>query len=375
MEELLSKLVSMPTITDDTVANELALDYLEKYFKERGLHTKRYTFDGHGSLIATVKPDVKKFKVLLYGHVDVMPGSEQVFTLRREGDKLYGRGVFDMKFAIAAYQKAIDDLKDKLDDYDFGIMITSDEEYGGRDNINSIPHLLEEGYMADVCVLPDGGRAWDVEAIAKGYWRFDLVASGRTAHGSRPWEGDSASFKLIQALRELHSHFEVQRPDTDTLNIGQIHGDGTYNQVPSQMSAQVEFRLASDESYERIKKIVDDICTKYNLTTTSRAYSNPLRQEIEHPLLQAFMASITKITGHKSEPCLSQAASDAPYFNKYGIPCAITYLPGGGHHSEHEWVSAEALDMMPLVVVDYLDSVAKIQKTPATSVDIHASHV
>jgi succinyl-diaminopimelate desuccinylase len=359
MENLLAKLVSMPTITDDTVANELALDYLEEYFKKRGLHTKRYVFKGHGSLIATIKPGIKQVKVLLYGHIDVVPGSEQVFTLRRDGDKLYGRGVLDMKFAIAAYQHVVDRLLGNMDRYDFGIMITSDEEYGGRDGINSIPDLLEEGYRAEVCVMPDGGRAWDVESIAKGFWRFDLVATGRTAHGSRPWEGESASFKLIQALRELHSLFPDPGPETDTLNIGQIHGDGTYNQVPSHMSAQVEFRLASDSSYDRIKAVVDGICSKYGLTTTSRAYNPPLRQDIDNPLLQAFMASITKVTGHQSKPCLSQAASDAPYFNKHGIPCAITYLPGGGHHSEHEWVSTEALEQMPLVVLDYLDTVAK----------------
>ncbi len=360
MEEMLARLVAMPTITDDTVANEQALDYLEQYFVARGLHTKRYVFKGHGSLIATIKPGIKQFKVLLYGHIDVVPGSEQVFTLRREDNKLFGRGVLDMKFAIAAYQHVVDTLQHNLAGYDFGIMITTDEEYGGRDGINSIPDLLAEGYRCDVCVMPDGGRAWDVEAVAKGFWRFDLTANGKTAHGSRPWEGDSASFKLIQALHELRSLLGHMGPDTDTLNIGQIHGDGTYNQVPSKMSAQVEFRLATDESYEKLKATVDKLCQKYDVEATGRAFSHPLKQDIENPLLQAFMASITKVTGHQSKPCLSQAASDAPYFNKFGIPCAITYLPGGGHHGEREWVDAEALRQMPDVVVDYLNTVAKL---------------
>ncbi len=359
MEDLLAKLVSMPTITDDTVANNLALDYLEDYFAQRSLHVERFESKGHGSLIATIKPGTKQAKVMLYGHIDVVPASEQGFTLRRNGDKLFGRGVLDMKFAIAAYMRVVDQLQERLDDYDFAIMITSDEEYGGRDGINSIPDLLAKGYRSEVCIMPDGGRAWDVEAVAKGYWRFDLIATGRTAHGSRPWEGDSASLKLIQALHELRLKFKDHGPDTDTLNVGKIHGDGTYNQVPSTMTAQIEIRLATDEAYQTNKTFVDTLCQKYGLTTRTRTQQQPLRQNIGHPLLQAFMQSITEVTGHRSKPCLSLAASDASYFNDVGIPCALTYLPGGEHHSENEWISGKALEMMPEVILRYLDTVAK----------------
>jgi succinyl-diaminopimelate desuccinylase len=359
MEEMLAKLVGMPTISDDAIANEVAIDYIGAYLKERGMYTKRYVLEGHPALIATVKPDVKSAKVLLYAHVDVIPGTEEVFVMRRNDDKLIGRGVFDMKFAIAGYMQFVDRIQGRLEDYDFYIMVTSDEEYGGRDGINSIPHLIEMGYRADVCVMPDGGRAWDVEAMAKGYWRFDLTAKGKSAHGSRPWEGDSASFKLVQALHELREQFENHGPDTDTLNIGKIHGDGTYNQLPSEMTAQVEIRLSTHESYKQNKKVIDGLCKRYGLTTKNRTIAAPLNQDIDSPYLREFMKSITKITGHESKPCLSQAASDAIYFNKVGIPCALTYLPGGGHHGPEEWISRQALLQFPDVIHDYLESCAK----------------
>lgn len=358
-EKLLTELVAMPTITDDAAANERGLDYLEAYFTARGLHVRRFNFKGHGSLVATLKPNVKHAKILLYAHLDVVPASEKLFTLRHDGDQLFGRGVFDMKFAIAGYMQAVEWLKDTLGEYDFAIMVTTDEEYGGRDGINSIPDLLKEGYHAEACVMPDGARDWNVEAVAKGWWRFDLIAAGTTAHSSRPWEGDSASFKLVHALHELRMHFEDHGPATDTLNIGQIHGDGTYNQVPSSMRAQVEIRLATDDSQAKSQQLVEKLCKTHGLTTETRALVPPLKQDIGHPLLQAFMASITRITGHESKPCLSLAGSDASYFNAAGIPCAITYLPGGGHHSESEWVSHTALLQFPEVICDYLERNAK----------------
>jgi len=375
MEQLLAKLVAMPTIAGDIAANDLALDYLERFFSDRGMYIKRLNAGGFGSLVATIKPNVKKVKILLYAHVDVMPGSDDVFSLRRDGDRLYGRGTLDMKFAIAAYMQVIDTIKDTLHDYDFAIMITSDEELGGRDGVNGIEYLLQEGYRSEVCVMPDGGRAWDVEAVAKGFWRFDLVASGKSAHGSRPWEGDSASFKLIHALHELRTYFKDHGPDTDTLNIGQIHGDGTYNQIPSHMSAQVEIRLSTDDSYARNETFVRSLCKKHHLTISPRGFSPLLYQDIKHPLVQAFMESITRQTGHQSRGCLSQAASDAPYFNAVGIPCILTYLPGGGHHGEREWVSSRALSRMPLVVQDYLERNAVLVQPPMAPVDTDAALV
>lgn len=360
IEGLLAKLVAMPTVSDDRKTNEQALDFIEAWLKERGMYTKRYVFKGHGALMATVVPDAKTSRVLLYAHADVMSGTEDAFTMRREGDRLFGRGVFDMKFAIAGYMHFVDQVRDHLDKYDFSIMVTTDEEYGSADGINSIPDLMELGYRAAVCVMPDGGRAWDVEYMAKGFWRFDLIANGKTAHGSRPWEGDSASWKLINALHELTKAFAGHGPDTDTLNISRIHNEGTYNQVPDHIIAGLEIRLANEESFARNKKLLDSLCGSYGLRLRTSVIVPPIRQDINHPLLQAFMASITRITGHKSEPCLSQGGSDAEYFNEYGIPCAITYLPGGGHHGPHEWISHKALLQFPEVIHDYIERNARV---------------
>ncbi|HEV7453958.1 MAG TPA: M20/M25/M40 family metallo-hydrolase, partial [Candidatus Saccharimonadales bacterium] len=227
-ERQLATLVAMPTITDDIPANDMALDYIEHYLAGRGMYTERFRYDGHGALIAATRNGRKRSAVMLSAHVDVMAGDESLFALRTDGDKLTGRGTYDMKFAIAAYMQLVDELQGELGRYDFSIMITTDEEYGGRGNINAVPHLLKAGYLPDVCILPDGGTDYKVERLAKGHWRFDLIASGRTAHGSRPWEGESASFKLIEALRELKTHFKDHGPLTNTLNIGFIRGGVTY---------------------------------------------------------------------------------------------------------------------------------------------------
>lgn len=367
MEETLARLVAIPTVTDDVAANEAALDYIDQYLSERGMYVKRYNFQGRGSLVATPRPQTKRVKILLYAHTDVVAAPTTLFKLRREGGKIYGRGVFDMKFAIAGYLQVVDELQDQLQDYDFAIMITTDEEYGDHGGINGIPHLLGEGYRGEVCILPDGGRAWDIEAVAKGVWRFELTAVGRSAHGSRPWEGDSASVRLIEALHDLQRDFKDQGLDTDTLNIGQIQGNGTYNQVPSRATAQIEMRLAADSSHANRRARMMELCDTYRLNIEAESFRELARQDVDNPLIRGFMDSITRTTGHISKGCVSCAASDAPHFNAVGIPCAITYLPGGEHHGEHEWVDREALLQFPEVIRDYLERHGRLQAPQAAA--------
>jgi succinyl-diaminopimelate desuccinylase len=367
-ERQLAILVGMPTISDDTGANDMALDYIEDYVTKRGMFCRRNRFDGHGTLLASTRSDtILTPKILLTAHVDVMSGSEQIFTLRREGDKLLGRGVYDMKFSIAGYLQLIDELRDSLGDYDFGLMITTDEEYGGRDDINGAHRLVEAGLRPEVCIMPDStAPGWDIETIAKGYWRFDLVAKGITAHGSRPWEGESASLKLIHALHELKEHFVDHNVDTDSLNIGMIQGGVTYNQVPDFMTAGIEIRYISKANLKKLQTIVKEICDKHAVTREDRIVGELVKTDLKHPLVAAYLDSVQTVTGDRPKSHISCAASDAPYFFVEGINCIISCCEGGQHHSENEWISQNSFLQFVPILRDYLEKVAKI---PSKDVD------
>src|SRR5215217_6288228 len=72
-------------------------------------------------------------KVLLHGHADVVPGEEEQFEAREENGELYGRGVYDMKGALAAMMYAVEDLHETGCDATVELLIVPDEEreYGG----------------------------------------------------------------------------------------------------------------------------------------------------------------------------------------------------------------------------------------------------
>lgn len=366
MEELLAKLVAMPTISDDVTANVMALDYIDDYLTKRGMHTKRYSFD-HPVLLASTRPDnLLTPKILLTAHSDVVAGDEAQFTLRREGDKLYGRGTFDMKFSIAGYLQLVDDLQDSLEDYDFGIIITTDEELGSACTGRMVN---EYGLRPGVCIMPDSSApGWDIEVLAKGFWRFELIAKGKTAHGARPWEGESASFKLIQALHELKSHFDGHNTQTDSLNIGKIHGGQAYNIVPSEMAAFVEIRYLSKQTLAEKQKIIRELCKKFGLTYKEFTLCSAVSVDLKHPLVKDYLDCVEKITGRKPQNFVSCAGTDAPPYFEAGINCIISCPAGGGHHTKNEWISRESFLQFLPILHDFLEKTAKVPskaKVPA----------
>jgi len=355
-EKHLTRLIAMPTLSEDPIANELALDRVQAHLAEKGMHCKREVYDGHAVLLASSRPtNMLTPTILFVAHSDVVLASEDMFKLKRKGDKLIGRGVYDMKFAIAGYMQLVSDLGESLSEYDFSILITTDEEIGSK----AATRLVAEGLRPKVCIMPDStAPGWDIETLAKGFWRFDLIARGKTAHASRPWEGESASFKLLQALHELKLRFAEHNAATDTLNIGKIHGGQAYNILPDEMMASVEIRYMSQDTLKNQQKVIKELCEQYDLTFCEDTLCSAVVTDLSHPLVAKYIQSVERVTGKKPKPITSYGGSDAPPFYDAGINCILSCCEGGGHHTSEEWISRKSFLQFVPILRDFLESVA-----------------
>src|SRR3712207_1158866 len=85
------------------------MDFINGWFGARGLETTRYTGAGpRGDLTSlVVRVGAGDPRILLHGHVDVVPGEESQFEPREVGDELYGRGVYDMKGALRSEERRV----------------------------------------------------------------------------------------------------------------------------------------------------------------------------------------------------------------------------------------------------------------------------
>jgi succinyl-diaminopimelate desuccinylase len=354
LRALLGRLVALPTVTGNLAANVEGLDFIDDFLAERGMEVRRFDHDGFPSLVATVHPTLTP-AVMLVAHLDVVPAPEHLFMLESDGSRLLGRGVFDMKGAIAAYLTLVDMLGPQLTEYDVGIMITTDEET--RDL--GVKLLLDEGYHPRVAVLPDGGINWQIEETAKGHWRVRVTTHGVAVHGSRPWTGASASLKLLDLLAEIRRRFPTEEPESDTLNISRLRAGTADNQLPDHAEAVLDIRVMGMAELAAAERDVADICRRYGADLELIVLFPPLRHDLNDPLLAEFVHSVERVTGEHCGGSLSYGSSDAVQFAAKGIPCAVIRPHGGGHHSDEEWVDAKSMAQLVPILRDYLDRTAR----------------
>ena len=50
---------------------------------------------------------------MLHGHLDVVPARAEQFEPRVDGDRIMGRGAYDMKGALAAMMGALEELRNE----------------------------------------------------------------------------------------------------------------------------------------------------------------------------------------------------------------------------------------------------------------------
>jgi succinyl-diaminopimelate desuccinylase len=362
-EEYLSKLVAMPTVSDDVVANQAAIRYIGDFFEKRGMYVQRFPLGSkeHTAIVAsTRRNNAKTPTVLLAGHVDVVTAEPHMFTVRKEGGKYFGRGVYDMKCALASYMTIVDELQGSLADYDFAIMIVSDEEIAGRDGINTTTELIKMGYRPKFVILPDGGENWQLETLSNGYMHYTLQANGVTGHSSRPWLGENATEKLVDAIHELRAHFRDQNHETDTLNVAAVKtSEVPANQIPDHAMVDFSIRIRHKGGLEKWRKVIRKICDKHGIEATERAGWDVTYNDLENPYVRHYADLTQKVTGIQVTGFHSYAGSDARFFSEIGIPYANAYPKGGGHHSADEWLAEESLDQFKQIVRQYLDDMSK----------------
>lgn len=350
LETLLANLIAFPTTSDNTAEHNKALAWISKELEADGLHVTHY--DGpYPSIIAT-STKTKHPKILLKAHLDVVPANDDLqYQMQIEEDRLLGRGVFDMKYAIACYLLLSRALKSQQNDLDYGIMITTDEEIGG---FNGAEMLLNDGWRTDIAIIPDGGDDWCIEERAKGGYLFGLNAQGISAHGSRPWEGTNAAHNLLDALQIIRTKYPLTDKEGITATITMLNGGQAINQVPDEAKVWVDIRAYLKEDVTNIRLFISGLASEHDLQVTEAIFIDPLALEVNHPLVQAFQNSLEKVRQQPVGYCDSFAATDGRWFAKRNIPCVLVRPRGGGLHGPDEWIKREDLDPYYRILKDFV---------------------
>jgi succinyl-diaminopimelate desuccinylase len=357
----LERLITFKTISGNHAEAERALTWIEQELANVPLFVRRHTYDGFHSLIATTKR-TKSPTLWLVAHVDVVPGGDHLFRPRIAHGRLYGRGAFDMKFAVASYMELMKELGSSVSDYDVGLMVTSDEEIGG---FHGVKLLLEKGkYRGDLVVLPDGGGPWQFEEQAKGKMVVRVRTEGVAGHASRPWHGRNAIDELNAVLVELHDWFKQLRTKVhdhwrSTVVVTRIQGGEGDNMVPAHADALLDIRTVQGSHAVRIQKKFAALEKRYPNTRFEVACNEPAYGvSTKNGDAKRFARIAHEQHGISCSWTHSHGSSDARFFAAHGIPSLLILPNAGGAHSEEEWIDLKDLERYHMVLRQFVDEVA-----------------
>jgi succinyl-diaminopimelate desuccinylase len=362
---LTERLVTYDTSTAEGL--HAAAGFVKGWLEARDIDVEAHRFGDLHALTAAVGAGGDKIvpTIVFHGHLDVVPGLPDQFAPRIEGDRLYGRGAYDMKGGLAAMMCAVHDLAGQSD-VRVRLVIVPDEESEDIE-VRSSDELVRRGYVGDFAIT---GEPTDLHIgiQAKGVLAARILVYGRSAHGSTPWLGDNAIVKAVDVFRRIESmpfsRESSELFDRPSINLGRIVGGDAPNKVPDSCVMDVDIRYLPNQDpgdiLEEIRAIPDmEVKRSFVFPPAHVSRSNPYVRalaEVVAPGAQGESVSVGR-----------DGASDAVSYLRAGIP-AVEFGPAGaGHHGPEEWVSIRSLARYRELLVEFAGAVpAPLAEGPAS---------
>jgi succinyl-diaminopimelate desuccinylase len=356
---LAERLITYDTCTLEGIQS--AAGFIKGWLESRDVDVRVGSHNGLPVIAASVgagaAADVPT--VIFHGHMDVVPGRPEQFVPRTDGDRLFGRGAYDMKGGLASMMVAARDLSEQSD-VRVHLVVVSDEESDEITQRGS-DYLVEQGYTGDFAIT---GEPTDLHigVQAKGVLAMRIEVSGKSAHGSTPWLGDNAVLKAIDVFRQIESlPFSRESSeffDRPSISLGRIIGGDVINKVPDLCAMDVDVRYLPGQDPERILANVRGIPDVEVTKVFTRA---PAIVERSNPYVQMLASAVAECTPAERISVGRDGASDAISFIEAGVP-AVEFGPeGAGHHGPEEWVSIPSLSRYRTALVEFVHLIGEQQ--------------
>lgn len=355
LTDLLSRLVAIDSVNPSLVPggageSEIA-EFLVGWAREAGLEAeRREATTGRPSVIirARARSGGGGRTLLLCAHTDTVgvEGMSEPHVPRVEGDRLYGRGAYDMKAGLAAALMAVRDAARLGLAGDVVVAAVADEEHASL----GVQEVLSE-LEADAAVVTEPTEL-EVIVAHKGFVWSEIEVTGRAAHGSRPWLGVDAIVRMGRVLGELGDlDARLAAREHPMLGRGSVHastiqGGAELSSYPARCVLGLERRTLPGESAADVERELDEMldrCRKTDDAFEARRHTllvrEPLETDPQAEIVKLVRESAAVVVG--TAPPISGASywADSAFIAAADIPTVLFGPSGEGAHAEQEWVS------------------------------------
>lgn len=303
-------------------------------------------------------------QVLIVGHTDTVHslGSVAARPWRKEGGKIYGPGVFDMKASCAMALEVLGTMEalSLTPRCAVTIVLTCDEEVGSQ---SGWP-LIEKAARArdTLCSLvmeppAPGGR---VKTGRKGTGIFSIRVEGKAAHaGLDPEKGASAILELARQTERLHA---INHSGSGiTLNVGVVRGGTRSNVVAAEAEGEIDIRFSTDNELQEVEKLMSSlqpIDERVKVFVFGGINRPPLERTSAVVELFETARKVASLIDFELGEAQVGGASDGNFIAALGIPVLDGLgVSGDGAHANHEHILADDISTRGTIMTGLLMSV------------------
>jgi succinyl-diaminopimelate desuccinylase len=303
-------------------------------FESNGKPSALLYADGHRG---AARPE---FRVILNGHLDVVPGEPDQFRPRRDGDRLYARGAQDMKVSALVQAQVFRELAPVLP-YPLALQLVADEEVGGRDGTL---YQIQQG-VTGTFVLIGEHSGLNIVADSKGLLHATLRASGRSGHGAYPWLGDNALLKVVSTVTRLLARYPVATEEVwrTTVNVARIDTPNrAFNQIPAHATAWLDIRFPAEDAdlngrtVPEITDYLQSFCEP-DVTVAVDHVDAPHHTDHDRPEVEQLRRAAQR-QGYPARFLYKHGSGDGGFYSGRGIAAVAFGVGGSGQHGPDEYV-------------------------------------
>lgn len=318
-----------------------AIEYIEDLLKKYSFKTEVKIFgeiEQVTNLYAVYGNN--KPNICFVGHVDVVPAGDpnlwynsNPFKAHEQDGKIYGRGVVDMKGAIACFLGAsLDFIKNNTDFVgSISFLLTSDEEGKAKHGTKEmLQYIYNQGHEIDFAIVGEPTCEKEIGDTIKigrrGSVNFKLSIIGLGGHVAYPQKANNPLPCLIRVLNELTNVKLDEGTEffqSSNLEITNIDVDNnTTNVIPETATAHFNIRFNNLHSVETLAKQVEEIikqyCQKYKVDYKLE-YNRSADSFIQNPndKIKEFATIVEKTLDIKPKFSTSGGTSDARFVKNY----------------------------------------------------------
>ena len=395
----LQKMIAIPSVTgDEARIQKFLADYMtqlglavdawetdwEQLKKHPAYRTVERGYEGRPNIVATLKGTGGGRSLLLNGHTDVIPvgdgkgWSDDPWSAKIKGGRIYGRGSCDMKSGVASHVMAVESIlaAGGRPRGDVHINVVVDEEVSGHGTLDTVIR----GYKADAGISGEtSGLAVQPACIGR-IW-FEIEIHGKPAGIQKRYEGISGielGNKIVKAVADLEAKrvATVTHPlypnalDTLPCMIGSFSAGNYPSAFPANCLLKGSIGTVPGEDHEGVKQsLVQQIARSAAGDPWMKLHPPRVRfvgydaeaSEIprNHPIVETVCRSYREITGRDPEISGRQGAADTRFLNRYADTPTVIFGPGSTAvmHADDEYVSIDdymtAIKVMALSICDW----------------------